>query len=136
MGSDFSNRDIAKPTDIIDQYDHELSGQNTSEGHVFYTITSIPHEEAAVVWGKEVLIIRDDFVMMEEQFWDQDGNLVKTMKTLEVEEMGGRTVAKVMRMGKVETPDEWTEITTHSINFDLELPASIFTLSNLRNPRR
>ena len=73
---------------------------------------------------------------MEQQFWDQDGVLVKSMKTLQVEEMGGRAVARVMRMGKLETPDEWTEITTHSVEFDLDLPANIFTLSNLRNPRR
>lgn len=136
MGSDFSNKDIAKSTDIIDQYEHELTGQEESGGHVFYTVTSIPHEEAAVVWGKEVIIIRDDLVLMEEQFWDQDDVLVKSMKTLRVEEMGGRAVAAVMRMGKAETPEDWTEITTQSIEFDLELPANIFTLSNLRNPRR
>jgi hypothetical protein len=136
MGSDFSNKDIAKSTDIINQYEHELTAQEESGGHIFYTITSVPHEDAAVVWGKEVLTIRDDFVLIEQQFWDQDDVLVKSMKTLQVEEMGGRVVAKVMRMGKLATPDEWTEITTHSIEFDLELPANIFTLSNLRNPRR
>jgi outer membrane lipoprotein-sorting protein len=136
MGSDFSNKDIAKSTDIIEQYDHELTAQEESEGHTTYTITSVPHEEAAVVWGKEVLMIRDDFVLMEQQFWDQDGVLVKSMKTLQVVEMGGRAVARVMRMGKLDSPDKWTEITTHSIEFNLELPANIFTLSNLRNPRR
>ena len=136
MGSDFSNKDIAKSTDIIDQYDHELSGQEEINGHLYYEVTSIPHEDAAVVWGKEVLTIRDDFVLIEQQFWDQDGELVKSMKTLEVEEMGGRPVAKIMRMGKVDTPDEWTEITTHTVEFDVELASNTFTLSNLRNPRQ
>ena len=136
MGSDFSNKDIAKSTDIIDQYDHELSGQEEINGHLYYEVTSIPHEYAAVVWGKEVLTIRDDFVLIEQQFWDQDGELVKSMKTLEVEEMGGRPVAKIMRMGKVDTPDEWTEITTHTVEFDVELASNTFTLSNLRNPRQ
>lgn len=136
MGSDFSNKDIAKSTDIIDQYDHELSGQEEIDGHQYYEVTSIPHEDAAVVWGKEVLTIRDDFVLMEQQFWDQDGELVKSMKTLEVKEMGGRPVAKTMRMGKVDTPDEWTEITSHTVEFDVELTPNTFTLSNLRNPRQ
>lgn len=136
MGSDFSNKDISKSTDIIDQYEHELTGQEERDGHIFYTITSVPHEEAAVVWGKEVLTIRNDFVLMEQQFWDQDGMLIKAMNTLQIEEMGGRAVAKVMRMGKLETPDEWTQINTHAIEFDLELPANVFTLSNLRNPRQ
>jgi len=136
MGSDFSNRDIAKSTDIIDQYDHELTSAVEREGHVYYTVTSTPHEEAAVVWGKEVLTIRDDYVLMEEEFWDQDGVLVKSLQTLEVAEMGGRPVARVMRMGKIETPDEWTQLTAVSIEFDLDLPNSLFTLSNLRNPRQ
>jgi outer membrane lipoprotein-sorting protein len=136
MGSDFSNKDISKSTDIIDQYDHELTRFEERDGHRFYTVTSVPHEDAAVVWGKEVLTVRDDYVLMEQQFWDQDGVLVKTLKTLEVEVMGGRAVAKIMRMGKKDVPDEWTQITANSIEFDLDLPANLFTLSNLRNPRQ
>ena len=136
MGSDFTNKDIAKSTDIIEQYDHELIAQETVGGHVHYTVVSIPHEDAAVVWGKEVLVVRDDFVLMEQQFWDQDGVLVKKLETLEVAEMGGRSVAKVLRMGKLETPDEWTRLTTEQIAFDIDLPDRLFTLSNLRNPRQ
>ena len=136
MGSDFSNKDIAKSTDIIDQYDHSLTSTHESDGHLFYTVTSIPHEDAAVVWGKEVIVIRDDYVLVQEQFWDQDGVLVKSLETLEVAEMDGRPVARVMRMGKVDTPDEWTQLTAEHIEFDLELPDSLFTLSNLRNPRQ
>jgi outer membrane lipoprotein-sorting protein len=137
MGSDFSNKDIAKSTDIIDQYDHELTRSEERDGHVYYTITSIPHEEAAVVWGKEVLVVRDDFVLLEEQFWDQDGQLVKAMKTLEVAEMGGRAVARVIRMARTGLEEEeWTQMTAEQIEFDLELPDQVFTLSNLRNPRR
>jgi outer membrane lipoprotein-sorting protein len=135
MGSDFSNKDISKSTDIIDQYDHELAGQEERDGHVFYTIVSIPHEDAAVVWGKEVLIVRDDYVLVEQQFWDQDDVLVKVMKTLEIQDMGGRAVARVMRMGKVDTPEEWTQLTANAIEFDIDLPNNLFTLSSLRNPR-
>jgi hypothetical protein len=58
------------------------------------------------------------------------------MKAPAVAEMGGRQVARVLRMGKVETPEEWTEMTVSEIEFDIELPAGIFTLSNLRNPRQ
>ena len=136
MGSDFSNKDISKSTDILDQYDHRLTSQAQVDGHTVYTIEAIPHEDAAIVWGKEVLKIRDDFVLLEEQFWDQDGELIKVMRASDVTEMGGRSVARVLRMGKLETPDEWTEMTVSTIEFDLELPAGVFTLSNLRNPRQ
>ncbi len=136
MGSDFSNKDISKSTDILDQYDHVLTAQEEQDGHIVYTIEATPHEDAAIVWGKETLKIRDDFVLLEEQFWDQDGELVKVMKATQIAEMGGRQVARVLRMGKVETPGEWTEMTVSEIEFDIDLPAGIFTLSNLRNPRQ
>ena len=136
MGSDFSNKDISKSTDILDQYDHSLTATSEEGGHTVYTIEAVPHEDAAIVWGKEILKIRDDFVMLEEQFWDQDGELIKVMKAHDVVEMGGRQVARVMRMGKLETPEEWTEMTVSEIEFDIELPSGVFTLSNLRNPRQ
>ena len=136
MGSDFSNKDISKSTDIIDQYDHRLLETREHDGHTVYVIESIPHEEAAVVWGKEVLMIRDDYILLEQQFWDQDGVLVKTMKALEIRELGGRTVASTIRMGKVDTPDEWTEMIVRDVEFDVAHADSLFTLSNLRNPRQ
>lgn len=121
MGSDFSNKDISKSTDILDQYDHRLIGQSQQDGYTVYTIEAIPHEDAAIVWGKEILKIRDDFVLLEEQYWDQDGELVKVMKARDIAEMGGRSVARVLRMGKLETPDERTEMTVSAIEFDLSI---------------
>ncbi|TVZ38849.1 outer membrane lipoprotein-sorting protein [Alteromonadaceae bacterium 2753L.S.0a.02] len=135
MGSDFTNKDISKSTDVLDQYSHRLLETLEKEGHTLYWLEAVPHEDAAVVWGKELYLIRDDFVMLEQQFWDQDNVLVKTLKTLEIKQMGGRVVASKMRMGELENPKEWTEMETHHIEFDAELPANLFTLSNLRNPR-
>ena len=136
MGSDFSNKDISRSTEILDSYKHTLTGVEERGNHKVYTITSVPHEDAPVVWGKEILQIRDDYVLLEQQYWDQDGQLIKIMKTGEIAEMGGRTIAKVLRMYEVDTPDEWTEVVNHVVEFDIDLPANIFTLSNLRNPRQ
>ena len=135
MGSDFSNKDISRADDIVEQYDHTLLSESQVDGHIAYEIQSIPHEDAAVVWGKEVLVVRSDNVLIEHRFYDQDGELVKALRTLEIGDMGGRTVAVRQRMEKVDTPDEWTEIIVDSVDFDVELSDSIFTLSNLRNPR-
>ncbi len=135
MGSDFSNKDIARTDDIVLQYDHTLLGTEDVDGIAVYEIESIPHEEAAVVWGREVLKIRDDNVMVEQRFYDQDDMLVKTLRTLEIREMGGRMVASRQRMEKEEQPDEWTEVLMEAVEFDIELDDNVFTLSNLRNPR-
>jgi len=135
MGSDFSNKDISRTDEILEQYDHTLLNESDVDGFVVYEIKSVPHEDSAVVWGREVLFVREDNVMVEQQFYDQDGELVKTLRTLEFAEMGGRAVAARQRMEKVETPEEWTEIRLDGVEFDVELSGGVFTLSNLRNPR-
>jgi outer membrane lipoprotein-sorting protein len=135
MGSDFSNKDVSRVDDIIDQYDHSILATEVIDGIETYRIESIPHEDAAVVWGSEVLTIREDHVVLEHAFYDQDGELVKTLRSLEIAEMGGRTIAKRQRMSKTDEPDEWTEIGVSEVEYELELKDSLFTLSNLRNPR-
>ena len=135
MGSDFSNKDIARVEDIIDEYDHTIVATDEVDGVVTTTIRSIPHEDAAVVWGSEVLKIRDDHVVTEHAFYDQDGDLVKTLVTTDIDEMGGRTIATRQRMVKTEDAGEWTEIAVLEVEYELELKDSLFTLSNLRNPR-
>ncbi|MGI9220800.1 MAG: outer membrane lipoprotein-sorting protein [Woeseiaceae bacterium] len=135
MGSDFSNKDVAKADDIIDEYDHTLLSATEIDGVTVYEIQSIPHEDAAVVWGREVLRIRDDKVVIDHSFFDQDDVLVKVLESLEIGEMGGRTIAKRQRMHEVDTPDEWTEIQVIAVEYEVEIPDSTFTLSSLRNPR-
>ena len=135
MGSDFSNKDVARADDIIDQYDHTLLGTEEVDGMTVYEIRSTPHEQAAVVWGREELRVREDYVMLEHRFYDQDGELVKALKTLEIEEMGGRMTASRQRMVKADAPGEWTEIEVISVEYEIDIRDSVFTLSNLRNPR-
>jgi outer membrane lipoprotein-sorting protein len=135
MGSDFSNNDVARADSIIDQYDHSILSVTEVEGITLYEIESVPLEDAAVVWGREVLQIRDDHVVVSHRFYDQDGELVKQLSSLEIGEMGGRVVALRQRMAKFEASDEWTEIRLDSVAYDVDLKDSMFTLSNLRNPR-
>jgi outer membrane lipoprotein-sorting protein len=135
MGSDFSNKDVSRADDIVDQYDHTLLDTEKNDGHTVYVIQSIPHEEAAVVWGKEVLRVRDDDVLVSQEYYDQEGVLVKTLRSLEIGRMGGRPLAIRQRMSKEETDDEWTEFRIDSVEFDITIPDNVFTRSNLQNPR-
>ena len=135
MGSDFSNKDVSRSDEIVDEYDHTVLSEETVDGHTVYEVQSVPHEDAAVVWGREVLRIRGDYVLLQHSFYDQDDALVKVLRTTEVREMDGRMVASVQRMEKVDASDEWTEIRVDSVDFDVALSDNLFTLSNLRNPR-
>jgi hypothetical protein len=135
MGSDFSNKDVARADDIVDQYEHSIVDVSETDGLTVFTIESVPLEDAAVVWGKEVLRIRGDHVVIDHAFYDQDFELVKTLESLEIGEKGGRTIAIRQRMSKTDAADEWTEIAVDEVDYEVELRDNLFTQSNLRNPR-
>ena len=135
MGSDFSNKDVSRADDIVDQYTHRLLELSERDGFTEYVIESTPKEAAAVVWGKEILSIRSDLIVLQHDFYDQDGQLVKRLETLQIGEVGGRITALRQRMHRVDKPDEWTELRVDDMNYEAQLDAGLFTLSSLRNPR-
>ena len=135
MGSDFSYNDLAKSDQIIDQFHHQLINTEKLGEHTIYTIESIPKPDAAIVWGKEILKIRDDHILLSEAFYDQDMKLVKVMKTTSIGMLGNREFPLTMRITNKEEKDRWTELNNTVGHFDLSLPDYLFTQSNLRNPR-
>ena len=135
MGSDFSYNDLAKSDQIVDDYSHELIETTETNDHTEYTVESIPKPDAPIVWGKQRLRIRDDFVLLEEEFFDQDMNLVKRLEATQIGPLGGRPYPVIMRMTDLGEEDHWTELHYGEAVFDLALQEYLFTLSNLSNPR-
>ncbi|MCB0644033.1 MAG: outer membrane lipoprotein-sorting protein, partial [Phaeodactylibacter sp.] len=80
MGSDFTNDDLVSQTSIVDDFDHKLLGSETVNGMDCYKIELIPHEDAAVVWGKILMWVeKNEYLQLKTEFYDEDGYLVNTM---------------------------------------------------------
>ena len=136
MGSDFSYNDLAKSEDIITEYTHKLTGTEQANGHTVWAIECIPKAGAPVVWGKVTLKIRDDYVMLEETYFDQDMKPARRMAADQIAELGGRPYPVTMTMHPLDTPGQWTRIDTSEGQFNVKVPDYLFTLSNLQNPRQ
>lgn len=135
MGSDFSNNDVARADDIIDRYTHTILEIKTINNKKTYIIQSVPHEDAPVVWGKEILSINEDHVFLKHQFYDQDNQLIKTLIASDIRIVNGKHISFIQRMQKSNHENEWTEFQTNLIKFDINIDKNTFTLTNLRNPR-
>lgn len=134
-GSDFSYNDLSRSDKWLRHYRLELVSSRESDGHTIYTIDAIPNEDAPVVWGKEQMVIRDDLVLLEQTYFDQDMQPLKQMKSLEIGQMGGRMMATRMRMLEFETPDQFTEVAYDEMQFDVELEDRQFTVFSLQSGR-
>ena len=139
-GSDFSYNDLARSDELKEYFDHSFevttdSTEANADGHRVFVITSVPHADAPVVWGKQELKIRDDVVLLEQTFFDQDMKPLKRMIGHDIKDVGdGRIIAMRMRMHSLEDDDHWTEIVYQDIDFNVELKDQLFTQFSLKNP--
>jgi len=136
MGSDFSNNDIARSDSIMEDYTHRIDSTESYDGKEVYVIESIPKPDAPVVWGMQRLKIREDYILLEEDFYDEDLALVKAMTGQQIQMLGGRLFPKIWKMQKADATDEYTSLDYKELSFEESLPDNLFTLSSLKNPRR
>lgn len=136
MGSDFSNNDLARSDTIVEDYDHHIVEEKNVDGRKVYVIESPARPTAPVIWGKLGLEIREDSVLLSEDFYDQDGALVKRLETLKIGTRDSREIPVRMKMTRAEEPDKYTLLIYEEVDFDVNLPPNLFTRSALKNPRR
>lgn len=135
MGSDFTNHDLARTDSILVDYTHELLDVTESDGLEVYHIRLVPKPDAPVVWGREELLVREDKILLEERFYDQDGRLVKSLVSSEIQMLGGRLLPRVLTMTEADDPERYTRLDYEELEFRKGLPDRLFTEAFLRNPR-
>jgi len=142
-GSDFSYNDLARSDELLVHYTLALVAAElaaaepapagaTAAARV-YTIDATPRPSAPVVWGRQQLRVRDDGVIVEATWFDQDGAAVKRLQALTVAALGGRTFATHTRMSDLTRPDHYTEVRYEDVQFDQVLGDEAFTQFALRN---
>lgn len=133
MGSHFTNDDLVKESTLVDDYHHRITFEGEREGQDVYEITLFPQEEAAVVWGKIVILIRKkDLIPLNEEFFDEKEKPVRKMIFSDVKKMGGRLLPSKMTIIPYDKLGESTEVTYVEIAFDMEIPDTFFSLRNLK----
>ncbi len=133
MGSHFTNDDLVKESRLEDDYDFELVQKTAEDGALLYEITLLPKQEAAVVWGKIVITVQaDDLVPVLEEFYDEDGELVRRMTFGNVTVLQDRTVPLTLKIVPVDKPEEYTEIIYEKLLFDIPIEDDFFSLQNLK----
>jgi outer membrane lipoprotein-sorting protein len=136
LGSDFSNNDVAKSDSILTDYTHELVGTTTQDGHTVWIIKSTPKPDAPVVWGMQILHIRDDDVLLMEEYFDEDLQPVKRMTGSQIQMLGGRMFPKVWKMQEQDKKGQYTLLRYDRLVFKDDLPESTFTLNRLKTQQR
>jgi outer membrane lipoprotein-sorting protein len=134
-GSDFSYSDLSRTDQLLHEYELTLVSTEQRDGHQVYTVEAIPHDDAAVVWGKEQIVLRDDYVLLAETFFDQSMQPLKRLEATQIKTLGGRTFGTRLRMTPLDEGEHWTEIAYEQAKFDVPIDDGMFTVFALQSGR-
>ncbi len=136
MGSHFTNDDLVKESRLIEDYEITLAYEGDRDGVEVWEFDLVPRPEAPVVWGRISYQVRkSDTMPVYARYYDEDGELVRTMTFFDYRELGGRLVPAAMRVVPEDKPGEFTEFRYSELEFDVDLDEAFFSLRRLRDTR-
>lgn len=136
MGSDFTNDDLVKESSIVEDYTHRIIGDTTIDGMKAWKIEMLPKENAPVVWGKiHIYIDKKDYLQLLVRYFDEDGEPASTMRLSDIRKMDGRLMPARMEMVPADNKNNRTVIIYRSIDFDVSIDDSFFSIQNMKKLR-
>ena len=128
MGSDVTNDDLLRETELIDAYDLSLE---TSESE--YRITLSPKPETVTVWAKiDYIVDRQAMLPSEQIFYDEKDRKIRLMEFGKREEFEGILLPSRISVIPFNRPGYKTIIEYTNLHFDPpDVKRNLFTRRNL-----
>lgn len=135
MGSDFTNDDLVKESSMINDYHSSIITPDNANPDYYY-IELIPKKDIPIVWARIELVVRkNDYIPVEESFFDEKGRKMRVMEFSETKNFSGREIPSVLVMKPLNKPGKKTVIKYIELKFDIKLNADTFSLRNLQKRR-
>jgi len=136
MGSDYTNDDILKESSAVNDYDHQIIGEEELDGRSCYKIKMVAKEDAAVVWGHQIRWIdKKDFLFLKSELYDEDGYLVRTELGKEIKTMDGRLIPTRIELIPAEEEGQMTIIEMKEVQFNQPIEDNFFSQQNMKRVR-
>jgi outer membrane lipoprotein-sorting protein len=130
MGTDFTNDDLVKDTSYANDFTTKITGRS-QDPHGWLAVMEV---KPGVVgrWQKIEWVVNDEGTLpLLGRYYDRKGRLARVMKFDEVKELGGRAIPTHLSLESVDQPGHQTDIRYLDMQFNLNLPDSVFSLSQL-----
>lgn len=130
MGSDFTNDDLVKETQLIDTYSLELIEANEQ-----YKVILTPKEQTVTVWAKiEYTISKEPLLPLSQAFFDEDGIKIRELTFHKPKEYHGKLMPSILEMRPLNKKGHLTRIMYDDIKFNVPgITADTFSLRNLKS---
>lgn len=129
MGSDFANDDLVRESSIINDYTHAIIAETDDA----YTVEFTPKEDAPVIWGKLIRVIRkNDYVPLKEEYYNERGKLIKILEYSDIAQVSDRMIPKTWTMKSMVKEGHQTIIKLIDVTYNTPIEDNIFSLPYLK----
>jgi outer membrane lipoprotein-sorting protein len=134
MGSDFTNDDLVRDSSFIDDYEYQLVGRSNDPPGWLVRFDARPG--LVGLWnGIELVVSEDGAIPLHARYYDRRDRLARTMHWDDVRVFDGRRLPAHMTLVPEDEVSHRTEMRYRTIQFDVDVPESTFSLSNLERQR-
>ena len=136
MGSDFTNDDLVKEASVVNDYTHRFLADTAMGDTTLFRVELKPKPDAPVVWDKIVeWITKSTCVQRRGEYFDESGRMVDEMLLQNIKAMDGRTIPTHLEMVPLDKKGQKTVLDYQSIQFNIPLQESFFSLQNMKQVR-
>jgi outer membrane lipoprotein-sorting protein len=134
MGTDLTNDDLVRESSFSEDYAYQLVGRSNDPAGWVVRFDAKPG--LVGLWNRiELLLSADGTIPLQARYYDRKSRLARTMSWDDVRELGGRRLPVHMTLVPEDEPGHRTELHYREIQFDVDVPESTFSLSNLEQQR-
>jgi outer membrane lipoprotein-sorting protein len=132
MGSDLSYEDFMEETSMYDSYNAVVTGEKTYEGRDCWVMKMTAKNPSISYQSRMVYVDKERFLPLYEERYAKNGKLLKTTTVQEVMKVGNKWYPKQMLYKDVLKEGKGTLFIINSIEFDVPVPATVFTKASLK----
>ena len=133
MGSHLNNDDLVKFSQLVEDYDIETVFDGERDSVAVWEFRLTPKIDVAVVWGHiDYRVRQEDDMPLWAKYYDEDGDLVRTMIFRDFYNLGGRVLPRVTEIFQEDKPGERTTFHYRELEFDIDIERSFFSIQTLK----
>jgi hypothetical protein len=132
MGSDLSYEDMMENNKLREAYKATVTGEEIISGRDCYVLELSAVESNLAYQKRKLYVDKIRMVAIKEERFAKSGKLLKTTLIEEVMQLAGRWIPKKMIFKDVLSEGSGTEFIIDEIEFDVEIPQTVFSKASLR----
>ena len=132
MGSDLSYEDMMENRKLTEMYDAKVIGEETIDGRETWILQLNAKVDDASYDSRKVWIDTERYVPLREELFAKSGQLLKRTELKDVKKIDGRWYPTKMNYKDMLKDGKGTDFIVLEIEFDVEIPAYIFSKAALK----